>query len=88
MESQCAYRCSYDAETALLGFERDLKDAVKSLGPVESEMNDLRRQILELETRRAVLNESKRKARENIKRIEIEISTAKIEFWRLRNEKL
>lgn len=83
-----SYRCSYDAETAMLGFEHELKDAVQALGPVESEINELRRQVLELETKRAVLTEDRRKGRETIKRLEIEIRMAKTEFWRLKNEGL
>lgn len=83
-----AYKSSFDAETALLKFEDDLRVASLAQGVIDQEINTLRRQILELEIMRTDLSGAGRKGRENIKRIESEIRTAKTIFWRLRNENL
>jgi peptidoglycan hydrolase CwlO-like protein len=82
------YKSSYDAETAILQLENELKQAIKDSGIIEGEINTLRRKALEIEVQKDDLREPMRKSRENIKRIEIELRTTKTEFWRLKNENL
>jgi chromosome segregation ATPase len=87
-EIAMGYKTSFEAETAMLSFEKDLQKSSESTGLLESEMNDLRRKMLDMEIRKNDLKESIRKGRENIKRIESELRTCKIEFWRLKHENL
>lgn len=81
-----AFKSSYDAETAILQLENELKQAIHDSGIVEAQINTLRRKALEIEVQKDNLREPMRKARENIKRIGIELRTTRTEFWRLKNE--
>jgi len=82
------YTTSHDAETAQLKFEAELREASHNYGIVEQQMNELRRKALELTLEKDGLREPLRKARENIRRLESELRTAKIEFFRLNREGL
>ena len=83
-----SYKSSFEAETSLIELEKDLQRANESNGVLESEMNDLRRKLLDMEIRKNDLRESIRKGRENIKRIESELRVIKTTFWRLKNDGL
>jgi prefoldin subunit 5 len=82
------YKSSFDAESALLKLEPDLRSAVALAGTLEQAMNEVRRKLLDLEINKNDLRESLRKARENVRRIESELRQTKTEFWRLKHENL
>ena len=82
------YKSSFEAESALIQLERELQDAGKNIGVLETDMNQHRREILEMEIRKNNLREAIRKGRENIHRMESEARIAKTEFWRLRGANL
>jgi predicted nucleic acid-binding Zn-ribbon protein len=83
-----SYKSSFDAETANIKQENELQQAVKDYGVVESAINALRRESLDLDIKIADLREPHRKARETIKRLESELRVSKAEFFRLKNANL
>lgn len=82
------YENSDAAELDGIKMENDLQAAVKAFGVVESQINALRRQALEIDIKIADLREPHRKARENIRRLESELRVNKSEFFRLRHSNL
>lgn len=82
------YTCSIDAESAILEFEKELRAMITDQGIVEIELNELRRHILEKEIEKSRLTEKARKGRENTKRVESELRSAKAWFWKLKNQGL
>lgn len=79
---------SQDAETAIIALEKDLQASVQAEGVVESEINRLNRERLEIGLKLADLKEPLRKARENVKRIESQLRVARSEFFSLKHQGL
>ena len=83
-----SYQSSISAENALLQFEGEYREMSKATFEVEQELNILSRQRLELQIKINDLKGQYQKGRENVRRIQSELRTAKTEYWRLRGENL
>lgn len=82
------FKSSFEAEQALIAFNVELKEHIKNQGVLESAMNELKRKELNIRLEKNALDEGIRKAKENGRRLGIEIDITEKVFWQMKRDGL